>query len=118
VPLQTTLEVPGRRTGKLTATAVVPVTLDGERYLVSMLGDRSEWVRNVRAAGGAAVLHHGARVRVRLELLPVDERAPVIKRFVRRAIGGRPHIPVRPDAPVDEFAMVAARYPVFRIVPA
>jgi len=39
---------------------------EGERYLVSMLGKNANWVRNLRAAGGQAVLRHGRRESVRL----------------------------------------------------
>ncbi len=38
---------------------VVVAMVRGQSYLVSMLGDDVAWVRNVRAAGGRAVLHHG-----------------------------------------------------------
>jgi len=31
--------------------------------------------------------------------------------------GGRPHIPVSPGAPLPEFEAVAARYPVFLVIP-
>jgi hypothetical protein len=34
---------------------------DGDRYLVSMLGTNVNWVRNLDAAGGQAVLRHGRR---------------------------------------------------------
>jgi hypothetical protein len=46
-----TLEVPGRRSGKRIGLPLVMVVLEGERYLVSMLGADVNWVRNVRAAG-------------------------------------------------------------------
>jgi hypothetical protein len=48
-----TLEVPGRRTGRLISFPVAVAEYEGERYLVSMLGKDANWVRNVRAAGGA-----------------------------------------------------------------
>src|SRR6516162_4391734 len=41
------LEVPGRRTGRVRRTSVVVAELRGYRYLVSLAGE-SEWVRNVR----------------------------------------------------------------------
>ena len=62
-----TLEVRGRRSGRLIAVPVVIADYEGERYLVSMLGEQANWVRNVRAAGGRAVLRHGQREAVRLE---------------------------------------------------
>jgi len=110
------LEVRGRRTGRLCATALVVGEYEGQRYLVSMLGERSEWVRNVRAAGGEAVLRHGSRERVRLEEVPTEERAPILHAYLQRAVGARSHIPVQHDAPAEEFARVAAEYPVFRMI--
>ena len=113
-----TLEVPGRRSGRIMSLPLVMAVVDGQRYLVSMLGDRVDWVLNVRAAGGQAVLRHGRREAVRLEDLPVSARAPILKAYLQRAPGGRPHIPVDKDAPLPEFEKVAPAFPVFRVVPA
>ena len=41
-----TLTVVGRRTGVLRKVPVIPVEVDGSRYLVSPYGE-SEWVRNL-----------------------------------------------------------------------
>src|SRR5215213_11513005 len=46
------LEVPGRRSGRIVSLPLVVAAVDGERYLVSMLGEEANWVQNVRAAGG------------------------------------------------------------------
>jgi deazaflavin-dependent oxidoreductase (nitroreductase family) len=113
---QMTLETKGRRSGRTVSTVLVEATYDGQEYLVSMLGERSAWVRNVRAAGGEAVIRHGHRRRVRLEDVPVDERAPIIKAYLQRAYNARPHFDVPYDAPIEEFERVAADYPAFRIV--
>jgi deazaflavin-dependent oxidoreductase (nitroreductase family) len=51
-----TLEVTGRRTGRVTRFPLIAVDVHGEWYLVSMLGEDCNWVRNVRAAGGRAVV--------------------------------------------------------------
>src|SRR5215212_2876200 len=64
-----TLEVPGRRSGRIIRFPLVMVVVAGERYLVSMLGEEVNWVRNVRAAGGNVTLHHGRREEVRLKRL-------------------------------------------------
>jgi hypothetical protein len=45
------LEVPGRRSGRTICFPLVMAVVGGERYLVSMLGQSANWVRNVRAAG-------------------------------------------------------------------
>ncbi|MGF1473612.1 MAG: nitroreductase/quinone reductase family protein [Rubrobacteraceae bacterium] len=112
-----TLEARGRRSGRIVALPLVMATLDGERYLVSMLGEKANWVRNVRAAGGNVILRHGRREVVCLEELDPDRRAPVLKAYLNRAPGARAHLPVHEDAPLARFEEVAARFPVFRVVP-
>lgn len=108
-----TLEVPGRRSGKPTATVLVLAKQDGREFLVSMLGHNVDWVKNARAAGLDVVLRHGKRRRVRLVDVPVEERGPLLKRYAELAPGGRKHIPVALGSPLEEWAAVAADYPVF-----
>jgi hypothetical protein len=97
------------------AFAVAIADYDGQRYLVSMLGERANWVRNVRADKGCAVLRHGRREQVRLEEVAVDQRAPIVRRYLGVAPGARPHIPVDRTAPIEEFERIAPNIPVFRI---
>lgn len=111
------LEVRGRKSGRVIAFPLASVEEDGERYLVAMLGERTNWVRNVRAANGQAVLVRNGRQVVRLVELPVRERAPIIARYVDEVPGGRPHIPVDKDAPLAEYEAIAGEFPVFRVVP-
>ena len=111
-----TLEVVGRQSGKLISFPLAMTVLDGERYLVSMLGEDANWVRNVRAAGGKAVLRHGRSETVFLEEVGVQERAVTIKPYLQIAPGARPHIPVDKDAPIQAFEEIAPKYPVFRIL--
>jgi F420H(2)-dependent quinone reductase len=110
-----TLEVIGRKSGRIIALPVVIALFDNQRYLVSMLGDQAQWVLNVRAAAGRAVMHSGRRTTVQLENVPIDQRAPILKAYLKRAPGARPHIPVDKDAPLVEFEKIAADYPVFHI---
>jgi deazaflavin-dependent oxidoreductase (nitroreductase family) len=112
-----TLEVCGRRTGRVTSFPLVMVDYEGERYLVSMLGQDSNWVRNVRAAGGHAVLRHGRREQVRLSEVDAAARAPILRRYLSLAPGPRAFIPVDRDAPIEAFERVAPRIPVFRVTP-
>jgi hypothetical protein len=112
-----TLEVPGRRSGRIISFPLVMVVVAGERYLVSMLGEDVNWVWNVKAAGGNATLRHGRREEVRLEEVAPDRRAPVLKAYLKRAPGARPHLPIDKDAPLAEFEQVSPRFPVFRVVP-
>jgi hypothetical protein len=107
--------VRGRRSGRVISFPVVIADFEGERYLVSMLGENANWVRNLKAAGYQAVLRHGRRETVRLQKVDVAARAPILRCYLRVAPGARPHIPVDFRAPVAEFEKVAADYPVFRI---
>jgi deazaflavin-dependent oxidoreductase (nitroreductase family) len=109
------LEVPGRRSGRTISLPVVIADHDGERYLVSMLGQKVNWVRNVRAAGGHAALRHGRRETVVLEEVEPGARAPILRRYLAPAPGARAHIPVDRQAPVEEFARIAPQFPIFRI---
>lgn len=114
VPRCAVLRVLGRRTGRVISVPVAIASYEGCRYLVSMLGE-ANWVRNVRADHGAAVLVHGRREKVRLEELAIPERAPVIREYLKVAPGARPHIPVAKDAPLADFERISPDYPVFRI---
>jgi len=57
-----TVEARGRRSGKPRSSVVTWVEHGGARYIVSLAGE-SDWVRNVRAAGGRA--HPPARAGAR-----------------------------------------------------
>jgi hypothetical protein len=91
------------------------VIVNGQRYLVSMLGDNVQWVLNVRSAGGRAVLVSGSREEIRLMEVPGEQRAPILKAYLQRAPGARPHMPVSKDAPLAEFEKIAETFPVFHL---
>jgi deazaflavin-dependent oxidoreductase (nitroreductase family) len=115
------LEVRGRRTGALRSTLVTWVEHEAGRYLVSMAGPEPRWVRNVRAAGGEAVLRHGGqRLAVLLEEVPAERRAPVLQAWYRRTARSpvpRRHFALDRGAPLERFERVAAEHPAFRIRP-
>ena len=111
-----TLEVTGRNSRHTISVPLVMVVISGDRYLVSMLGEHANWVQNVRAANGLVTIHHGRRERVRLEEVDAALRAPVLKAFLQRAPGARPHLPIGKDAPLGEFEKIASRFPVFRVL--
>ena len=90
-------------------------TFEGERYLVSMLGRNTNWVRNLQAADGRAVLRHGRREIVQLDEVDSSASAPILRRYLQVAPGARPHIPVDRWASLAEFGRIAADYPVFRV---
>jgi deazaflavin-dependent oxidoreductase (nitroreductase family) len=110
-----TLQVRGRRSGRVISLPVVVADYQGQRYLVAMLGREANWVHNVEAAGRHAVLRHRRREHVRLEPVPPSARAPILRRYLQLAPGARAHIPVDRRADLTEFERIAADYPVFRI---
>jgi len=110
-----TLEVPGRRSGRILSFPLMIADYAGEQYLVSMLGERANWVANVRAAAGQAVLVRGRREVVHLKEVDPKGRAPILRRYLQVAPGGRAHIPVDRRASLEEYERIAAQYPVFRV---
>ncbi len=110
-----TLEVVGRKSGKTIGFPLVMTVMNGERYLVAMLGEDTNWVKNVGAAGGRATLRHGITEQVRLKEVDVSQRAPILKAYLQIAPGARPHMAISKDAPISEFEKVAVLHPVFRV---
>jgi F420H(2)-dependent quinone reductase len=110
-----TLEVVGRKSGRMTSFPLAMAVMNGQRYLVSMLGEETNWVRNVKAAGGKARLVHGISEQVLLEEVDDRARAPILKAYLQIAPGARPHIPISKDAPISEFEKIASTYTVFRV---
>jgi deazaflavin-dependent oxidoreductase (nitroreductase family) len=111
-----TLEVKGRRSGQVRSTVVNWVEHEGERYFVSPRGE-AEWVRNVRAAGGEAVIRRRGRERVRLEEVASEQRAPMLKAYLgENVMTTQKHFGVDPKAELSEFEEISGKHPVFRIV--
>ena len=81
------LTVPGRTSGKMRATPVSTLTVDGRQYIVGGLAE-ADWVKNVRAAGWGLLAQGRKKERVRLVEFPVEERAPVLRAFPRLVPGG------------------------------
>ena len=87
--IMATLQVKDRRDGRLHSTVLVPAHYEGERYLVSMLGDGSEWVQYARAAGGQGFIKRGQTQPVTLIEIPPKVRAPILKAWCQVATSGR-----------------------------
>lgn len=102
-----TFTVTGRKSGVPKTVPVIPIEFEGQRYVISTRGE-SEWVRNLRAAGGACELRKGGAIeKLRAVELPVSERAPILADYqakVGREVKG--YFKKLPDA---------ADHPVFRL---
>ena len=110
-----TLQVKDRSNAQLHSVILVAADYEGHRYLVSMLGEDSEWVQNLRAAGGRAFIKRGQSYPVVLTEIPPQERAPILKAWCQVATSGRQHLPISHQDPVSAFEAIADDYPVFRI---
>ena len=76
------LAVRGRKSGEWRTTPVNPLTIDGQRYLISPRGN-TQWVRNMRAAGGGEL-----RIGRRVEKFTATELPPRIAAPAPRQIAG------------------------------
>ncbi|RII08039.1 hypothetical protein DSC45_33710 [Streptomyces sp. YIM 130001] len=78
------LSVRGRKSGNLQRIPVNPHTYEGDQYLVSARG-HSQWVRNMRAAGGGE-LRTGRKVRSFTAVEIPDDQAKVrlIRAYLKR----------------------------------
>jgi deazaflavin-dependent oxidoreductase (nitroreductase family) len=111
------LEVRGRKSGKLYSTAVNLLEINGKQFLVAPRG-QTQWVRNAEAAG-EVILKRGARRSFRLRPLNDSEKLQVLKAYLTNYKSAvQKFCPIAPDAPLEEFAKIAAGYPVFELVPA
>jgi len=110
------LYVRGRKSGEWRSTPVNPLTFEGQRYLVAPRG-HTQWVRNVRAAGGGE-LRVGRRVEAFTATELADEQKPALLRaYLRRwkFEVGMFFEGVGPDAPEEKLLEIAPGYPAFRI---
>ena len=110
------LRVRGRTTGKLRGVVVNLMTVDGRDYVVSPRGN-TQWVRNMRVAGGGE-LRIGRRVeKFTATELPVEERPAVLRAYLKKwkFEVGMFFQGVGPDAPEDKILAIAPDHPVFRI---
>jgi hypothetical protein len=110
-----TLEVRGRKSGRIVSFPVVVADYGGERYLVAMLGQQSNWVRNLRADREAVLVHRKRREPVSLIEDFTNTRAAILRRYLELAPGARPFFPIGPDAPLSDFEPIVENYPVFRV---
>jgi len=110
------LAVRGRKSGEWRTTPVNPLTIDGQRYLISPRGN-TQWVRNMRVAGGGE-LRIGRRVeKFTATELPVEERPAVLRAYLKKwkFEVGVFFQGVGPDATEEKMLAIAPDHPVFRI---
>jgi deazaflavin-dependent oxidoreductase (nitroreductase family) len=108
------LEVKGRKSGKIFSTAVNVLEINGKQFLVAPRG-RTQWVLNAEAAG-EVTLKRGNRRKFRVRQLDEPEKPQVLKAYLTNYKSAvRKFFPISPEAPLEEFANIAAGYPVFEL---
>ena len=78
-----TLEVRGRKTGRLIQVSLARTDCGDNQYFVSLAGE-VDWVKNVRASAGKAVMISRRRIPIQLQEIPLEERAPVLLAYVQK----------------------------------
>jgi deazaflavin-dependent oxidoreductase (nitroreductase family) len=114
------LYVKGRTSGEWRSTPVNPLRLaDGTRYLVAPRGT-TQWVRNMRAAGGGE-LRIGRKVEPFTATEVADDAKPAILRAYLKKWKFEVGVffdGVDAKAPEEKLREIAPGYPIFRIEPA
>jgi deazaflavin-dependent oxidoreductase (nitroreductase family) len=112
------LQVRGRKTGRLYSTPIDLLQLRGKSYLVAPRG-RTQWVRNVEAAGELTLKKGSKRERYTIRAIAEAERPEILKAYLDafRAEVQR-YFPVPAGSPVELFTAVAKSYPVFALIAA
>ncbi len=108
------LYVRGRTSGQWRSTPVNVLTHDGHRYLVAPRG-HTQWVRNLRAAGGGELRVGRKTERFTAAELTDDQKPAILRAYLKRwkfevgvffdGIGA--------DAPDSKLLEIAPGYPVF-----
>jgi deazaflavin-dependent oxidoreductase (nitroreductase family) len=111
------LAVRGRRSNEWRTTPVNLLTEGGARYLVAPRGT-TQWVRNIREAGGGE-LRLGRRVEpIRVVELADEEKPAILRAYLKRwrAEVGVFFEGTGPASSDEQLRAIAPSHPVFRLV--
>ena len=112
------LEVRGRKSGKLYATPVNVLESGGKLWLVAPRG-RTQWSLNVEQSGELALRRGGQLERYKIRITEPSERPLLLKQYLDTYVSQvQRYFDVRAGSPVDAFAPVAERYPVYELIAA
>ena len=110
------LEVRGRKTGEPRRVPVNLLTHGSDRYLVAPRGN-TQWVRNMRAQGGGALLLGRRREPFTAVEIPDGEKVSILRAYLERwkwEVGAF-FAGVGPDSSDEELLRIAPDHPIFRI---
>jgi deazaflavin-dependent oxidoreductase (nitroreductase family) len=112
------LEVQGRKSGEWRRTPVNLLTVGDVEYLVAPRG-HTQWVRNMRVAGGGRLIL-GRRVReIRTTELADADKPPILRAYLKKWAWETKQFfeGVSADSGEDELLRIAPDHPVFRLEP-
>jgi deazaflavin-dependent oxidoreductase (nitroreductase family) len=109
-----TLAVRGRKSGEIRTNPVNPFELDGRTYLLAPRGT-TQWVRNLRAAGGEGALRSGGRTRqFHAEEVPDAEKLPLMRLYMDKwSWEVRAYLEIEPNATDEEVERILPDHPAF-----
>ncbi len=86
------LRVPGRTSGRIYDTPVGVQRAGDDLYISLVYGEGTQWLRNIRAAGGATVLHDGQEIEATdPTLVPITDTPITSSDRVAAAVFGTTH---------------------------
>lgn len=105
----------GRKSGQPSTVPVVPVDVDGRRWLVAAYGE-VDWVHNARTSGRVSIRYGRVRREYGTREASAEEAGPVLKQYVTTATKTRAQFTATADDPADDFVAEADRHPVFELI--
>ena len=110
------LTVRGRKSGLPRTVPIVIIQQNGMRYLASPYGI-VDWIRNLRAAGGA-ILTRGRRTEtVNARELPTGEAALILQENIKAGNPFARYYQVTAESSLEDFERAALHHPVFVLQP-
>ena len=110
------LRVRGRKSGEWRSSPVNLLTYKDNRYLVAPRG-HTQWVRNIRVAGGGELVLGGRVQRFRAVEIPDDDKVPLLRAYLKRwsfevgiFFGG-----VNAESSDADLRRIAPDHPAFRV---
>lgn len=110
------LSVVGRKSGEWRRVPVNPLPYEGGPYLISARG-HSEWVRNMRAAGGGRLQVGNTTQEFTAVEVPDAEKSAILRSYLKKWGWevGRFFDGVTANSTDEELLAAAPKHPVFRI---
>jgi deazaflavin-dependent oxidoreductase (nitroreductase family) len=109
------LLVPGRKSGRVYSTPVNLLEHEGKLWLVSPRG-RTQWTHNAEAAGEVVLKRGSQRITYSVRATAPEERPQLLKLYLQTfASQVQRFFPIKPGAPVSEFAAIASGHPVYQL---